>query len=688
MSKDIVITVPSKDFTASGPGTLKEDPDHSDLTVTPGEGAGYIEWKVTLPVAGKWRLRARMTTAEPRPCSLTLNGAKQAEPILGEVTGSFYAEKLGWFAYGPYDLDAGENLVRLDFEAGHPHLEALEFSELPPCPVLSFDGEKSHVEVADPFEDDTAFSLCLWARTSILDDGRARGLAGKRGDPLGKPSLWLGPSNGALHYEALSPTGEVFSGKVDGFFEKDRWTHVAWVKRGTKFDLYKDGQLVAQGDAPARFYSRRSSYWIGKVDDLWAGQICHVRVFAASRDRAEILSDMHRTVDLTDPALVSCWLFDEGEGTTARDKASRAAHGATMGAAWTESAVPFLEAEAAAKTGSTLGFRAIGGPLTDIAARRSPDGRIVVAGRGEDGALHLLSQSAPSSAEWVAQQNLGGGFKGPPVLALHADGRLLCAAIGVDGQIYSRQQTAPGAAEWATFKDHPGCELLEVVAAENADGRIVLLGRGNDEQLWHTAQTEPNSDTWSAWEAVGGALRGAPAAARTGKGRIEIFACGAEGDLWHAWQDTPGANEFRPWHPLGGHIVGAPAIGLNADGRFQIFAQGADNALWHIAQIEPNGLWGDWVSLGAGSSGAITGPVVVTGADGRLVVFARGADSAAWSIRQATPGGDFEGWTCFAGEVSSIAAALDAGGRVALFAVGPDSQLQQLLERTAGGGFA
>lgn len=686
MSKDIVITVPSKDFTASGAGTLRADPDHSNLTVTPGEGSGYIEWKVTLPRAGKWRLRAHMTTAEPRPCTLTVNGAEQAEPILGEVTGSFYAEKLAWFAYGPYDLEQGENLIRIDFTAGHPPLSALELSELGPCSVLSFDGKASYVEVADPFEDDTAFTVSLWAKTGVLDDGASHGLAGKRGDPLGKPAMWLGPAKGALHYESFSPSGEVFAGSIEGFFEKDRWTHVAWVKRGTKYEIYRDGQLVAEREAPPRFYSRRSSYWIGRVDGFWAGEICHVRVFAASRERAEILADMHREVDVADPGLTSCWLFDEGEGTAARDGASRAAHGAIFGATWAESAVPFLEAASRAKAGAAVAFQPIGSPFTDIAAGRQADGRLVVAARGGDGALHLLTQAKPGSAEWAPEQNLAGGFKGRPVLATHADGRLFCAALGMDNQLYSRQQTAPGSADWANFKNHPGCELLEVVAAQNADGRIVLVGRGEDAQLWHTAQAEPDGDTWSAWEALGGALGGPPAATRTAKGRVEVFACGAEGDLWHAWQDTPGANVFRPWHPLGGHVVGAPAIGHNADGRFQVFVRGADGALWFIAQTEPNGLWDRWVSLGTGSSGGVSDPVVVTGADGRLVVFARGEDSAVWSIRQETPGGDFGQWTCFAGEVGPLAAARNADGRIALFAVGAGGVLQQLLEPAPAGG--
>ncbi len=685
MSKDTVVSVLSKDFMAAGEGTLGAAPDFSNLTATPGKAAGYIEWKITLPRAGKWRIRALMTSAEARPCALQINGVAQADPILGDVTGGDGADTLTWIAHGPYDFEDGENLVHIAFSTGQPLLKELAFVEIGPSDVLVFNGTTTHVEVGDPFDDDSAFTVSLWARTSVLDDGASHGLIGKQGDPLRKPALWLGPAKGALHYESFSPSGEKFDAALDGFFAKDRWIHVAWVKRGTTYEFYRDGRLFATKPAPGRFYSRRSSYWIGRVDEHWAGLIAHVRVWAVARSAAEVRADMHRAFDAGSMGLVSFWPLDDGDGTAARDKGSRAAHGAITGGTWAKSVIPFADETGSASKDIPV-WQPLGGSITDLSAGRHADGRLLVAVRNNDGSLNINSQSAPSSAQWTGFQNLAGGLKGRPAVAAHADGRLFCAAIGMDDQLCYRQQTAPSSPDWVNYQHRTGCALLNVRAIANGDGRISVLGRGKDDQLWHLAQTEPNGDEWSAWTALGGALGGSLAVIRTSTGRLEVFARGNQGDLWHTWQDSPGSVVFRPWHPLGGNISGTPAVGRNKDGRFQVLVRGADDALWTIAQETPNGLWGRWESLGRGGTGGVAEPAAIADAEGRLVVLVRGKDGAMWTRRQAAPGGAFEDWTRIGGSGGSFAVTADADGRLQVFAVGADSQLQSLRENAPGSG--
>jgi cyanobactin cluster PatC/TenC/TruC protein len=134
MGSNIVVSVSARELVASGPGTVGADPSHSNLQTTAG-ATGYVEWNVSLPRAGRWRLHAQMTAAVPRPCALTINGVKQAEAVLGEITGGWQINRLRWFVYGPYDFNQGENRLRVDFTGGQPHLREFGFSKVEPVEV-------------------------------------------------------------------------------------------------------------------------------------------------------------------------------------------------------------------------------------------------------------------------------------------------------------------------------------------------------------------------------------------------------------------------------------------------------------------------------------------------------------------------------------------------------------------------
>lgn len=129
-SEDLGVSVLSKCLVASGPTTQAVDATYSNLTVTYGS-TGFIEWKVRLPTGGPWYLHARMTAEDRRPCSLSINGVRQNQPILAEVTGSWHSDRLKDFTYGPYEFRAGENVFRIDFAAYMPHLQMFWFTKGP-----------------------------------------------------------------------------------------------------------------------------------------------------------------------------------------------------------------------------------------------------------------------------------------------------------------------------------------------------------------------------------------------------------------------------------------------------------------------------------------------------------------------------------------------------------------------------
>lgn len=313
-----------------------------------------------------------MTSDKACPCTLQINGAAQADPILGDVTGSSNADKLTWFAYGPYDFKQGENLVRVTFSTGQPLLKELGFVEIGPSNVLVFDGTTSHIEVGDPFDDDSAFTVSLWARTSVQDDGSTHGLIGKQGDPLGKPALWLGPAKGALCYESFSPTGEKFDGAIDGFFGKDRWIHVSWVERGTKYEFHRDGRLLA---AVGRNQDGRFQVFVRGADEaLWTtAQETPNGLWG----RWESLGK-GGTLGVTEPAAIA-----DAEGrlvVLVRGK---------DGSLWSR--------RQSAPGGAFEDWTRIGGSGGSFAVTANADGRLQVFAVGADSQLQSLRENAPGS---------------------------------------------------------------------------------------------------------------------------------------------------------------------------------------------------------------------------------------------------------------------------------------------------
>lgn len=212
--------------------------------------------------------------------------------------------------------------------------------------VLSFNGQGTYVEVQeDPFPDPTAFTISLWVRSTVLNDGGFHGLIGKQDAPdkYHKPSMYLMPSAGGLHYDSYAPDGTRYGDVIDNFFEKDKWLHITWVKRGTKYEFYRNGELFTERAAPQSISTSKSSYWIGKIDNHWIGQISEVRIWKVASSKEEIQKNMRRRLNGEEPGLVAYWPLDDGTSQVAIEKSSRKNHGIFHGATWDKAEVPITE---------------------------------------------------------------------------------------------------------------------------------------------------------------------------------------------------------------------------------------------------------------------------------------------------------------------------------------------------------
>jgi hypothetical protein len=206
-----------------------------------------------------------------------------------------------------------------------------------PQPVLSFHGQPDYVEIKDPFEKDTEFTISLWVKPSVINDGAWHGIIGKQGDQYRKPGLWLCPNNSGLYYHSFDWAGKSYGEQLNNFFEaKNQWIHITWVKQETEYRFYRNGELFATKPAPERFYTNKhSSYWIGKID-LPLGDIAEFSIWSRARNQAEIKADMYRYLAGNETGLVGYWPLNEGSGNTTADRTNRGNNGKVIGATWGE----------------------------------------------------------------------------------------------------------------------------------------------------------------------------------------------------------------------------------------------------------------------------------------------------------------------------------------------------------------
>ncbi len=144
---------------------------------------------------------------------------------------------------------------------------------------MSFDG-KSHFEVSDPFGSPTNdFTISYWLQPNQINSGY-QAILGKH-ESSRKPSMWIGPVNGQIHFDSYDPAGNRYFALLDSFFQAaEQWVHIAWVKEGTQYLLYRNGTLFTTQAAPATLYSNATTtYSIGMVDSYLNGYLADMRIY-------------------------------------------------------------------------------------------------------------------------------------------------------------------------------------------------------------------------------------------------------------------------------------------------------------------------------------------------------------------------------------------------------------------------
>lgn len=190
--------------------------------------------------------------------------------------------------------------------------------------ILSLRGLTNYLEVQAPVFDDREFTISLWVKPTNLNDGNNYGLIGNNAaeNQYDKLALWLTADKSGLAYDSYDSTGNRFHEQLNEFFiAKNQWVHITWVKAGTEYKFYRDGELFATKPAPSRICIKGTrKYWIGRSETFWNGQIAALSIWYRPRSQAEINADLYRHLTGEEAGLVGYWPLDEGKGDTIFDK--------------------------------------------------------------------------------------------------------------------------------------------------------------------------------------------------------------------------------------------------------------------------------------------------------------------------------------------------------------------------------
>ena len=180
------------------------------------------------------------------------------------------------------------------------------------------------------------WTIETWVKPAVIDSASRGFIGSQNGAVLSRgPSLWV--YNNDLHFDSYSSSGTRHYAVTSGtFFAANEWTHVAWVKNGTTYSLYRNGASFTALDlsfvnssfiAPADASVGTAIYKLGAVDSHFNGALDETRIWNTARTQEAIQAGMYSRLNGTETGLVRSWDFEEPSGTTAYNHTSTDTHG-------------------------------------------------------------------------------------------------------------------------------------------------------------------------------------------------------------------------------------------------------------------------------------------------------------------------------------------------------------------------
>jgi PKD repeat protein len=134
--------------------------------------------------------------------------------------------------------------------------------------------------------------------------------------------------NGVTHFAAAA----VRTGDAAG----ETWVHLAGVYEGQRWQLYRNGELLATSAETSVGAIQVNSGWAvgghpNRAERFFAGQIAEPRIWKRARTAADIAADMNRELVGNETDLVGYWRFDDFNNRRATDHSRYDNHGTLNG---------------------------------------------------------------------------------------------------------------------------------------------------------------------------------------------------------------------------------------------------------------------------------------------------------------------------------------------------------------------
>ncbi len=311
-------------FLSGGSSNVRYNVDETTSTFSP-----------VLAANGKFALYRQATQfVTPTINSFAPTTAKSGETVV--ITGTNFtgatAVKIGGVLVRSFTVVSGTQIraivgkdatVSADVEVTTPEgsITASTFTFDCTSNSLAFDGTDDFVQIGAPLPLTATgnFTIEAWVRPTVIENAY-RGFFGVQtsGNPSRRgPSLWVGP-NGSLHTDAYNAanTSDRYDMLIDGFFTANTWVHVAFVRSGNNFIVYKNGVQVPGNNgsrtAPTSVDLPNANFWIGKVDNFFRGNIDEVRIWNTARTAQQIQDNLAQELAGNETGLLAYYNFNQG----------------------------------------------------------------------------------------------------------------------------------------------------------------------------------------------------------------------------------------------------------------------------------------------------------------------------------------------------------------------------------------
>jgi hypothetical protein len=220
------------------------------------------------------------------------------------------------------------------------------------------------------------------------------------------------------------------------------------------------------------------------------------------------------------------------------------------------------------------------------------------------------NEIAPPQTPWSEWFSLPGGLTQIAALR-NADGRIILFGIGAESHLFRSEQNVAQALKpsdwsgWTQMDDKATGTFSAMAPALDSAGAVNFFGINKDGNVLHARQSPPCTSTWTGWTTpgfTGGGIH-ALAAGTDGNDRLVLVASDSKVYRMNAQLDVE-TQRWSGWMPL--LSASAPtqlALDYNSDGRLTLFSYGASGGwLYCTSQMAYSSTEWEWEWNHLGSS--------------------------------------------------------------------------------------